>query len=52
MTEPAADTDDDDERVRVARRYDGFGRPIDYIDVDPDTAGQWDVRQWHDKPPS
>lgn len=59
MTERAEDQAEDQaedkpvvKRVRVpVRREPGpFGR-VEYAEVDPNTAGHWDYRCWHDDPP-
>ena len=42
----------DPSKVRVPARFgDGTFTDDEYIEVDPEIAGQWDARQWHDEPP-
>jgi hypothetical protein len=32
--------------VSVPTRVDELGRLVDWIECDPEAAGQWDVRRW------
>ena len=53
MTTPTTDDRDDEEsphRIRVPTRYDMFGTPTEFIECDPEAAGQWDSRCWRDHP--
>jgi hypothetical protein len=31
----------------VPTATDFLGRPVDWIEADPDAADHWDTRQWH-----
>lgn len=53
--EPADTAQEDDQpsrtvRVPVRRGAGPFGR-LEYLEVDAETAAQWDSRMWHDEPP-
>ena len=36
--------------VRVPTRFDPFGNPPEWVEADPEVAGQWDSRCWRDHP--
>jgi hypothetical protein len=38
-------------RVRVPTSRDLYGRPVDFIDADPDAVGHWDDSRWSAHPP-
>lgn len=50
MTSPD-DIEGDEPSVRLPSRFDAWGRPTDFLDVDPEVAGQWDASVWHARPP-
>jgi hypothetical protein len=53
MTEPTTEPEDDNtpKTVRVPIRFDPCGRPVEFIETDPEAAGQWDDSRWHPFPP-
>lgn len=51
MTQPIDPLMDaaDPSKMRVPARFgDGVFTDDEYVDADPEAAGQWDARQWHD----
>ena len=36
--------------VRVPTAVDLFGNPTEYVEADPEVAGQWDSRRWRTTP--
>ena len=36
--------------VRVPVAFDVFGNPVEFVEADPEVAGQWDPRCWRDHP--
>ena len=50
MTTPTDDDFDDEDAyprtVRVPTAFDPFGNPTEFVETDPEVAGQWDPCCW------